>query len=573
MRKMKIPSITAAYVAWALLGVSAHGQDTAGFVWQTDQEVRQTGVMVNAYPDLSVEPLSGRILNSLSKNPTTTPSNTETIGRASQKTNDAAPAKKPSASGALTASGGESPAVHMASRLQRGSAFESPETASEPPAARQERVPVASEVPVPSGDPSSTADSQRGNAAQPVAATEERFTEGEGAACERSRRYDRSTYGHDSDDDASRCFALPSLESRNIRMRGWIDQGYTWNPDSPANRFNGPDTVNDRSNEYQMNQFYAFAERLTNTGGCGVDWGGRVDLLYGTDWRWVRSNGLEDTWNESSRFYGLAMPQLYADFAMDDWVFRFGHFYSDMGFESAMAPDNFFYSHTYTFQYGQPITYTGFEASFKINDQVTATGGLQRGWNQWEDNNDKVGFLGKIAWRSLDEKTGLTFGIVTGNEQVGFSSSRTVVSVLLDHRFTDRFRWAIQYDGGRESNVVAQAGADPRDAEWYSVTNYFFLDLNPCWTLGLRHEWFADLDGARIVENDIGGHTFQYAGAPGWWNELALGVNFKPNKTVTLRSEVRWDWIANADGATSTPFDDSTTKQQFLWGTDLIVHF
>src|SRR5262245_17070820 len=35
-----------------------------------------------------------------------------------------------------------------------------------------------------------------------------------------------------------------------IKVAGWLDQGFTWNTDSPDDRFNFPMTFNDRSNEY-----------------------------------------------------------------------------------------------------------------------------------------------------------------------------------------------------------------------------------------------------------------------------------------------------------------------------------
>ena len=47
-------------------------------------------------------------------------------------------------------------------------------------------------------------------------------------------------------------------------------QSYTWNTSNPADRFNGPVTWTDRSNDYQVNQFYLYAEKTTNTNGCGI---------------------------------------------------------------------------------------------------------------------------------------------------------------------------------------------------------------------------------------------------------------------------------------------------------------
>jgi hypothetical protein len=51
-------------------------------------------------------------------------------------------------------------------------------------------------------------------------------------------------------------------------------------------------------------------------------------------------------------------------------------------------------------------------------------------------------------------------------------------------------------------------------------------------------------------------------------------VNWKPNKTVTLRSEVRWDWSDNAGVPLFIPVTFTNGRNdQFLWGNDLIVRF
>ena len=81
------------------------------------------------------------------------------------------------------------------------------------------------------------------------------------------------------------------LECNGIKVGGWLAQGFTWNPDSPSNRFNFPMTFNDRSNEYQLNQFYLYAERAVNTEGCCWDFGGRIDVLVGSDYYFTTSTG------------------------------------------------------------------------------------------------------------------------------------------------------------------------------------------------------------------------------------------------------------------------------------------
>jgi hypothetical protein len=368
----------------------------------------------------------------------------------------------------------------------------------------------------------------------------------------------------------------PTLRCRGIEVGGWLDQGITLNSDDPANRFNGPVTFNDRSGEYQMNQLYLYAQRLADTGGCGWDLGGRVDFLYGTDSRFLISDGLDDDWGDTHRFYGAAMPQLYLDVAYNDLTIRMGRFYSILGYESPMAPENFFYSHTYARQYGEPFTHTGLLAMYDLNECLSIAGGFDRGWNNWEDNNGDLSFIGRTTWTSCDRCTSISFGITTGNEDDAGLNNRTAYSLVFTRQLTNRLHWVLEHAAGWEENVTTQLGTS--DAEWYGISSYLFYELNPCWSFGLRYEWFADDDGARVDHrNGAGGPPagMLYNGVPYQWNDLALGLNWTPNANVTLRSEVRWDWVDLVGGLVPAdgPFDDYNNRNQFLVGCDLIVTF
>ena len=55
------------------------------------------------------------------------------------------------------------------------------------------------------------------------------------------------------------------------------------------------------------------------------------------------------------------------------------------------------------------------------------------------------------------------------------------------------------------------------------------------------------------------------------WQDVTLGLNWKPNKNVTMRTEARWDWASNINGGKA--FDNNTTNGQFLWGNDIIIRF
>jgi hypothetical protein len=102
---------------------------------------------------------------------------------------------------------------------------------------------------------------------------------------------------------------------------GWVEGGFVGNFGVPASKFNGPYNAVDRANEAMMNQVYFIAERTLPTDGSnGI--GYRTDLLYGEDFPLAMSLGWETNpgptdWN-SGEYYGLAIPQLYAEVGNPD---------------------------------------------------------------------------------------------------------------------------------------------------------------------------------------------------------------------------------------------------------------
>ncbi len=379
------------------------------------------------------------------------------------------------------------------------------------------------------------------------------------------------------------CF-LGGRRNDGLFVRGWLAQGFTGNPDNPTDGFNGPVTFNDRSNEYQMNQLYLSLGRAVDTKGYSWDLGGQVDLLYGTDYFFTTAIGLEThpdgtpRWNSEdgprgtgAALYGLAMPQLYAEvFAPigNGVTVKLGHFYTILGYESVMAPENFFYSHAYTIQYGEPFTHTGMLASYDASPCLTVHGGFTRGWDTWEDPNDTLAFLGGVTWTSPDEQTSVAFALHTGNEDANGDNNRTTYSLVLTRQLSRRLKYVFQHDLGVEADA-ATVGASRVSASWYSINQYLFYQLNCTTSLGMRVEWFRDQHSTRVFTvpaNLVNGQDY---------SELTLGLNWKPNQHVTLRPEVRWDWSGvNAPtlGATGM-FDDFTKKRQFTLGLDLIVAF
>jgi len=388
---------------------------------------------------------------------------------------------------------------------------------------------------------------------------------------------------------------LPRAKCREWNIAGWINQSYTWNPQNPTDRFNGPVTWTDRSNEYQLNQAYIYAEKATKSDG-EWDLGGRADLLGGTDHRFTTESGLETRdqfanpkWS-TQRFYGLAATQFYGEVAKGDVKTKIGHFYSPVGYEVVPTTGNFFTTLPYTFQYGEPFTHTGVLATWKASDKASLGGGLHRGWDNFDNTNPNVGALSTYT-RSFDDKSSLAIVQVYSNEpnqNLGFSSrflQTNVYSKPLDDQWT--------YVGQSDFGVQGNALLDGKTARWYGLNQYLFYKISDCWTWGTRAEWFRDEEGFRVGGFQGVTPSGSFRGLPagpgtpanlirygyaGNHYEITSGANWKPHANVTVRPNVRWDvFEGKIDRAVNTaglrPYDDGTKNWQVLLGFDVITLF
>jgi len=375
-----------------------------------------------------------------------------------------------------------------------------------------------------------------------------------------------------------RLFDCCCLEEKGITIAGWVAAGFTFNPDDPtdpqAGTGNLPVVFNYRANDFQLNQVYWYMERATD-GECGLDIGGRVDFLYGSDYIFTEAYGLElerdftQRWNSDhgngiggTGTNGLAMPQLYAEVAYGDLKIKLGHFYTIVGYEVVTAPDNFFYSHQYTHTFGEPFTHTGALATYSVSEQLTVAAGFHRGWDQWEDINDDLGFLGGIFWTSEDGNTSLGYSVTISDEtnNVSLEETRSQHTVFVKRTLNDRWSMGLHSDIGHQDGTVGAVD----DAEWYGLTGFLFYTINDCWSAGFRYEWFNDDDGFRVLAAPGAGH----------WNAYTMGLNYKPNANVVIRPELRWDWFdAHSDNTPDGPFDDGNSNSQFLMATDIIVRY
>jgi hypothetical protein len=398
------------------------------------------------------------------------------------------------------------------------------------------------------------------------------------------------------------------LKDNGVIVGGWANGGITYNAAAPDNNFNGPVTFADRSGEFQLNQLNMFIQRAVAAEGDAWDVGGRVDVMFGTDAIFTQAYGVpaldvntglplnRNHWDlnllgsNDNRFYDLALPQAYLEAYApigNGLNIKAGHFYTPIGYETVPAPDNFFYTHAYTMQYGEPFTHTGVLGNYAVDKNwavmggaVTgsATGGWDGGWDKQLGN--WAGIAG-TTWTSDDKGTSANISGTYGATSEHSSQSWGLYSIVLKHNITDKTHLILQHDHGYANKVLAASPVGtPVDAEWYGINTHLYYDVNETVTAGVRGEWFRDQNGFRVCSpgrvaaatNGAGssfaaGGNFVATCAAASYYAVTAGLTWKPTTWLNLRPNVRYDW---ADGA--RPFGNNK-QDQFLFSTDMTVSF
>lgn len=304
--------------------------------------------------------------------------------------------------------------------------------------------------------------------------------------------------------------------SGSFNIGGWLQTGY---------HTENTGLFNQRPREVQLQQGWLYADKAAN-GSQGLDWGFRVDLVYGTDAADTQAFGNNaGIWDFDNGFdrggptgYGWAIPQAYIEVAEGDWSIIAGHFYTLAGYEVVTAPDNFFYSHSYTMVNSEPFTHTGVLGTWTVSDSIEFYGGWTAGWDTGFDQfGDGSTFLGGASL-SLTNSTSLTyitsFGDLgrrnAGNNSYGHS-------IVLDTAVTENLNWVLQSD---------YLDAGENDTSW-GLNNYLIYTASENVGYGLRTEWWR--------ANNVS------------FYEVTAGINYRVHSNLIFRPEIRQDWSPRLD--------------------------
>jgi hypothetical protein len=331
---------------------------------------------------------------------------------------------------------------------------------------------------------------------------------------------------------------------------GWWQAGYHNKSDGIFNTY---------PNKVQLQQGYLYLEKVAD-GSEGLGFGGRVDVLYGTDGPNTQSFGndlgvfdFSDSFNHGdvpgSSTYGWAIPQLYAEVAYHDVSVKLGHFYTLLGYQVVPATGNFFYSIPWTFNFSEAFTHTGALATYTASDDVTLYGGWTLGWDTGFDQfNGGNSFLGGASV-ALTDDVKATYILTAGN--LGWIGEGYTHSFVLDWVISDKWEYVAQSDYVHTDASVDPFGRVTGGYNTIGVNQYLFYTINDKLRTGVRGEWWK--------ANGISVYDF------------TAGVNIKPHANLLIRPEWRYRWspTLNDDPATDSTFN----WEDGIFGIDAILTF
>lgn len=370
------------------------------------------------------------------------------------------------------------------------------------------------------------------------------------------------------------------MDNNKLTVTGFVEGGYFYDASAPKigvfPKEDAPTLIGfpgAYSNRGLLDQAdITFQKTIDST--KSWDFGFLVEGGYGTDDALIHSYGILDNraagtefnkFNETAPDSSAGSPQNQIDLVQANvsllvplgsgLTIEAGKFVTPLGYETISPLNNPFYTHSYLFTFGIPLTQTGVTGSYTFGklvngNDLTVTAGVTRGWNvSSSDNNGEIDFLGSLSTH-LDAagKAGFILNVSEGPQTYdsgGFKGDSknywTVVEAIPSYQVSDQLKVAVDllyadFPHGSIVSTNSSGGLDGSSAQWYSACFYAGYKLNNYFTLNGRTEWYRDQGGFSVAS----GYSANYY-------EATAGVQIHPFPSndilqwLQFRPEVRYD--------------------------------
>ena len=413
------------------------------------------------------------------------------------------------------------------------------------------------------------------------------------------------------------------MADAHIQVYGWLNAGYNISSNSQKPGGNAPIGYAYTPNSPELEQAVIYIERTPDTVQSDhIDWGFRLSGLYGVDYRYTTSYGFASAQLlKHNNNNGYDFPMLYGEIfvpqVVQGLVIRFGRYVSLPDIEAQLAPNNYMYTHSLTYNYDN-FTNTGIQTTFALTRNLFLQLGITDGtetpiWHAGQRVPNLVPYNPLYPTSSFPRDPGnqpsytacLRYSFNKGNDNVepcfnainrgnwGYNNLNWEGATYY-HKFNDHWHLALEsyyefQDGVPNANnpqavAIYGAGGTPFSPQYIhtngpnlaqckdpnalrcrasaiGVLGYLNYSPEPLDNISLRAEMYDDQQGQRT-------------GSKAHYYELTLGLQHWFSPQIEVRPEFGY-WFANRavfDGNPSHGIPPSR-RDTVLPAVDAIIHF
>lgn len=397
-------------------------------------------------------------------------------------------------------------------------------------------------------------------------------------------------------DGSTKDAAGPGSWWDSVKFSGYVEGGGLANPgrDKDPNNLNWGHLFTDKNDTVQLNQLSLTLERPIDSK-KSYDAGFKFQGMYGSDARYTHFLGELDRVTSDKEQFDIveAFLQFHTPWLTEGGTdIKVGQYVTLEGAEVIDPRGNFFYSHTYIFNFGIPFKHTGVLATTHVNSMLDVYYGVDTGVNTTfgdrGDNNDAVAFHGGIGLNLMNGDLTVLATTHIGPENANgnanspptpVTGANTELRYLND--ITAIWKASKQLTFTVDLNYIRD---DLVDVDGYGAAGYLTYAINDNLSFGLRGEVWRDANGFFVgafpgnrdfVNAELGRPNTSISLFPQGTTYAAItaGFNIKPTidkrfEGLAIRPEVRWDHSSD-----TKPFNGGTDKDQFTVGADVVVPF
>jgi hypothetical protein len=387
-----------------------------------------------------------------------------------------------------------------------------------------------------------------------------------------------------------------------IQLYGWwtvsgnISSSHDYSKSSTPNY---PEVYDERPDRVEFDQGVMYIERMADENQIDhIDWGFRLALLWGLDYRFMASRGYINDVNllQNNHFNGFDTPMMYFNLYIPQIAqgenIIIGRIISLPDIEQQLAPNNLMASHSLVYSFDDYTTW-GIFTSTKLSAnwllQVAIMDGVDIAPWEHQDPGDQPTGSVMVQYIAPNGKDSFYVGMNSfNNGTFGFNNLQECIESY-SHKFNDKwwttfegqFMWTDHCTEGPTSSVPYEDGFYPTKTGvvWAGgILNYTMYRFAPNAFFTIRNEWWDDPSGYRS------GYSSSY-------EENSIGMQYWPNKLIMLRPEIRFEHAFKHDGLASSssayaanpgngePFhvpgayDGGVKQSQITFMCDITYHF